>query len=91
MVSEELIIVNRLGLHARAAAQLVKMAGEFQSKITISRLDNGYSADAKSILNLLTLAASEGTKIELSAEGPDENEAFAAVSGLIANRFGESQ
>lgn len=91
MIEEELVIVNRLGLHARAAAQLVRLAGKFSSKITIRRVDNGYSADAKSILNLLTLSASEGTRIALRAEGPDELQAFESISGLIASRFGELQ
>lgn len=91
MIEGNLRIVNRLGLHARAAAQLVRLAGTFQSKIVLKRTDNGFSADAKSILNLLTLAASEGTEINLSADGSDEQEAFEAVSTLIGNRFGESQ
>lgn len=83
-------IVNRLGLHARAAAQLVRLAGRFKSKIKLTRTDNGYSADAKSILNVLTLSASDGTELILSVEGSDEQEAFDAISSLIANRFGES-
>jgi phosphotransferase system HPr (HPr) family protein len=90
MIEDTIKIVNRLGLHARAAAQLVKLAGTFRSKIVLKRVDNGYSADAKSILNLLTLAASDGTELTVTADGPDESEAFEAVVNLIANRFGES-
>ena len=81
-------IVNRLGLHARAAAQLVRLAGTFKSKITLSR-DGTMFADAKSILNLLTLAAAFGTTLTLTVEGPDEDEAFEAVGGLLANKCGE--
>ena len=84
-----LAIVNRLGLHARAAAQLVRLAGTFRSKITLSR-DGKMFADAKSILNLLTLAAAFGTTLTLTVEGPDEDDAFEAVGGLFANKFGES-
>lgn len=91
MIEGNVQIVNRLGLHARAAAQLVRLAGTFNSKIVLTRADNGFSADAKSILNILTLAAAESTDIVLSADGSDEKEAFEAVAGLIANRFGESQ
>ncbi len=91
MIEGNVRIVNRLGLHARAAAQLVRLAGTFKSKIILTRSDNGFSADAKSILNILTLAAAEGTEIKLSADGADEQEAFEAVAGLISNRFGESQ
>ncbi|QYO65598.1 HPr family phosphocarrier protein [Leptolyngbya sp. 7M] len=90
MIEGAVRIVNRLGLHARAAAQLVRLAGRFESKIKLTRQDNGYSADAKSILNVLTLSASDGTELILSADGSDEQEAFDAISSLIANRFGES-
>jgi phosphocarrier protein HPr len=84
-----LSVVNRLGLHARAAAQLVRLAGTFKSKITLSR-DGTMFADAKSILNLLALAAAFGTTLTLTVEGTDEDEAFEAVGGLFANKFGES-
>ncbi|MBA2379914.1 MAG: HPr family phosphocarrier protein [Blastocatellia bacterium] len=84
-------IVNRLGLHARAAAQLVRLAGTFKSRIVISRTDDGIHADAKSILSVLTLAAAVGTELLLVADGLDEEAAFTAVAELVANRFGESQ
>ena len=82
-------VVNNLGLHARAAAQLVRLAGTFESTIKIILPDKGVFADAKSILNLLTLAASNGTELHVQAEGPDENEALAAVGQLFTKGFGE--
>lgn len=82
-------IVNQLGLHARAAAQLVRLAGGFKSRIKLKRLDNEVEADAKSILSVLTLAASKGTELKLSVEGGDEKEAFAAITGIFEKGFGE--
>jgi phosphotransferase system HPr (HPr) family protein len=82
-------IINPLGLHARAAAQLVRLAGTFQSKIVIIRMSTGVYADAKSILNVLTLAAAFGTVLGLTAEGSDEDDAFEAIERLFANGFGE--
>jgi phosphocarrier protein HPr len=83
-------VVNRLGLHARAAAQLVRLAGTFKSKVTLSRVDTGLSADAKSILTVLMLAASMGTDLKITAEGEDEQAAIDEICGLFTNRFGES-
>ena len=89
MIESEIKIINRLGLHARAAAQLVRLAGKFKSKIQISRTDNGISADAKSILSVLSLAASRGTILKLECNGEDEQEAFSAVEKLFVEGFGE--
>ncbi len=89
MLEREIKIVNRLGLHARAAAQLVRLAGQFKSKIQISRTDNGISADAKSILSVLSLAAARGTILKLECNGDDEQEAFVAVEKLFSEGFGE--
>ena len=83
------MIVNPLGLHARAAAQLVRLAGQFRSKIILKRTDSGFFADAKSILSVLTLAASMGTELSLTVEGADAQEAYAAVYSLIESGFGE--
>ena len=83
----EVQIVNRLGLHARAAARLVHLANRFQSKITVSK--GGSKVDGKSILGLLTLAASKGSRLKLSAEGVDETEAVAQLARLVRERFGE--
>jgi phosphocarrier protein HPr len=89
MIEASVKIINPLGLHARAAAQLVRLAGKFKSKINLVRHDNQVLADAKSILSVLTLAAAKGTDLQLVVEGADETEAFAAVTELIANGFGE--
>lgn len=89
MLEATLTIVNPLGLHARAAAQLVRLAGRFQSKIIVKRTDSGFFADAKSILSVLTLAASLGTEVLLTVEGADAQEAYDAVHDLISNGFGE--
>jgi phosphotransferase system HPr (HPr) family protein len=82
-------IVNPLGLHARAAAQLVRLAGTFKSRILLKRLDSTVTADAKSILNVLTLAASRGTELDLEIEGPDETAALEAITDIFARGFGE--
>ena len=82
-------IINQLGLHARAAAQLVKLAGTFKSRIVIVREDNNVFADAKSILSVLTLAASLGTELSLQVDGDDSAEALAALIQLFERGFGE--
>lgn len=82
-------VINPLGLHARAAAQLVRLAGGFKSRITLNRLDNSAFANAKSMLSVLTLAASLNTILELNVEGEDETAAFGAISGLFESGFGE--
>jgi phosphocarrier protein HPr len=87
MIERETEIVNRLGLHARAAAKLVHTAGGFQSRVTVCK--EGEEVDAKSILGVLLLAASQGTSVTIRCEGADEDQAMQAVTGLIADRFGE--
>jgi len=82
-------IVNRLGLHARAAARLVHVANRFRCTITVSK--GSSKVDGKSILGLLTLAASKGTRLRLAADGEDENEALAELGKLIGDRFGEDE
>ncbi len=89
MLEREVKIVNQLGLHARAAAQLVRLAGSFKSRIKLKRADNNVVADAKSILSVLTLAAARGTKLIIEADGADEAEALAAIEELFTNGFGE--
>lgn len=89
MVECRLLITNRLGLHARAAAQVVRMASCFQSMLRLERLDGSATADAKSILSVLMLAASRGTELRAVAEGADENEALGALCELVASGFGE--
>jgi phosphocarrier protein HPr len=80
-------IVNRLGLHARAAAKLVHLASTFDSDVFLS--SNGEEVDAKSILGVLLLAAAQGMTVIIRTSGPDEKEAMDAILALIANRFGE--
>ena len=89
MVTADLEIVNRLGLHARAAAKLVHAANRFESDIRIAR--DGEEVDAKSILGILLLAAAQGTHITVRCLGSDEGEALDAISQLIAARFDEEQ
>jgi phosphocarrier protein len=87
VIRRELAIRNRLGLHARAAARFVHTAGRFRSRVTAGR--DGRVMDGKSILGILLLAASQGTEIELVAEGPDEVEAMDALVALVDGGFGE--
>lgn len=85
----EVTVINPLGLHARAAAQLVHLAARFSSRINLYRSDNGGLANAKSILSLLALGASRGTNIRIEVEGQDEEVATVAVEELFASGFGE--
>ncbi len=89
MRTGDLAIINQLGLHARAAAQVVRLAGEFDSSILLVREDKSVYADAKSILSVLTLAASKGVVLRMEVEGPDEDHAFDAMTALFADGFGE--
>lgn len=89
MVGRKVSIVNRLGLHARAAAQLVRSAGTFKSRIRLIREDDSVIADAKSILSVLTLAATVGTTLKVEAEGEDEDRAVEAIVKLFEEGFGE--
>jgi phosphotransferase system enzyme I (PtsI) len=84
-------VTSRLGLHARAAANLVRVASRFKSKLTLQRPEGGLEADARSILEILTLAASHGTALKLVAMGDDENEALDAVVGLFSRAFDENE
>jgi phosphotransferase system HPr (HPr) family protein len=89
MLEGTVTVVNPLGLHARAAAQLVRLAGTFRSRIRIRRDDTGGFANAKSILSVLALAASIGTLLQVEINGDDEQAAFDAVTRLFADGFGE--
>lgn len=91
MLEKRVVIVNRLGLHARAAAKLVRTASVYTSGVRLERVDGGAVADAKSILSVLLLAASRGTELRLTVEGADEAEAMSAVCNLIENGFGEER
>lgn len=87
MIEREAEIVNRLGLHARAAAKLVQAAGRFESRVSLRK--DGEEVDAKSILGLLLLAAAQGSRVTLRCDGSDEEAAMRALTELIAGRFGE--
>ena len=87
MIRRELAIRNRLGLHARAAARFVHTASRFRSRVTAGR--DGRVMDGKSILGILLLAASQGTAIEVTAEGEDEGQAMDALEALVVGGFGE--
>jgi phosphocarrier protein HPr len=89
MVECRVVVVNRLGLHARAASQVVRLASQFQSAIKLEREDGSAVADAKSILSVLMLAAARGTELRATAEGDDEEEALGQLCELFAKGFGE--
>lgn len=89
MLESKVRVVNRLGLHARAAAQLVRLAGKFKSRITLERADNNVACDAKSILSVLSLAAAQGTELDLIIEGKDKQKALASIEELFRSGFGE--
>ena len=92
MAETRLQVTSRLGLHARAAANLVRVASRFKSSLTLQRLDgNCEEADAKSILSILTLAASRGTTLRIVASGVDEHEALDAIVGLFSRDFDETE
>ena len=87
MLEKQLHVINKLGLHARAAAKLVGCAGRFSCKIILDK--QGKTADAKSIMAVMMLAASKGTIVDVRLEGNDESEAFEALNTLFNNRFDE--
>jgi phosphocarrier protein len=89
MPNVEAEIVNRLGLHARAAAKLTHIASGFQSEIWLSR--SGRRVNAKSIMGVMMLAAGQGSKVLIEADGDDAGAAIAALIALIADRFGEGE
>src|SRR5262245_66319800 len=89
MLSKSVEIINKLGLHARAAAKLTQVAAGFQSEIWISR--SGRRVNAKSIMGVMMLAAGQGTSVLLEAQGDDAEAALAAIADLVAARFGESE
>jgi phosphocarrier protein HPr len=89
MLHHEITIINKLGLHARAAAKFVSCAAAFSSKIHVSQ--NGDFVDGKSIMSVMMLAAGKGTTLKLQVEGKDEEAALAALIALIENRFDEDE
>ncbi|MDX1633866.1 MAG: HPr family phosphocarrier protein [Marinobacter sp.] len=89
MIRQPVTIVNKLGLHARAAAKLVGTASRYESSVQVSK--EGRTVDGKSIMAVMMLAASKGTEIELIIDGPDETEARDALTDLIGDYFGEGE
>jgi phosphocarrier protein len=88
VTAREVAVVNALGLHARAAARFVKVASRFRSQIRVTR--GQQTTDGKSILGLLLLAAARGSQLTITADGPDEAEAIAALCGLVERGFEEA-
>ena len=89
MPEARVTIINPLGLHARPAAQLVNLVRGFSSSVEVRQPESGRAVDGRSILSLLTLAASRGCSLEICAEGDDAAEVLAAVENLFKNGFGE--
>ena len=89
MQNKEVEIINKLGLHARAAAKITQLAGKFQSEVWLSR--NEHRVNAKSIMGVMMLAANKGSKINIETTGSDETEAMLALINLIEDYFGEDE
>jgi phosphocarrier protein HPr len=89
MIRQSVLVANRLGLHARAAAKLVRLASRFSSEIHLSREDANQQIDSKSILGILMLAAAKGTRLVISIQGQDEVEAGNAIIQLFESKFEE--
>ncbi len=89
MIRREVLIINKLGLHARAAAKFVSCAAAFSSEVRAGR--DGTQVDGKSIMSVMMLAAAQGTTLQLEIDGEDEEDALEALTALIANRFDEAE
>jgi len=87
MIEKKVTIINKLGLHARAAAKLINTTGQFSSQIRINK--DGREVDGKSIMSVMMLAASKGTELTIRADGEDEAAAIEAIEALINDYFGE--
>ena len=90
MIETQITIINKLGLHARAAAKFVNTATEYVSEIRVGQTSAALS-DAKSIMSVMMLGAAKGTELHLTAEGPDEQQAIDALCDLIDRRFDEDE
>ena len=91
MIQKKLVVQNKSGLHARPAALFVQTANKFESEIRVSRSNGSDSeeVDAKSIMGIMMLAASQGCEITISASGPDAPQAIKKLADLVSNKFGE--
>jgi phosphocarrier protein len=86
---KKLEIKNKLGLHARAAALMVQTVNKFSAQVTVSK--DGQTADGRSIMGVLTLAATQGSKIQVEASGEDAERALKAIEKLVESRFNENE
>jgi phosphocarrier protein len=91
MIRRVVRVANELGLHARAAAKLVKLTAQFESDVKLSRRHIDQRIDGKSILGILLMAAGKGTELEVTVDGPDEDFAIQKIVGLFKDRFGEEK
>ena len=89
MIQQEIEIVNKLGLHARASAKLTQLAGKFKSEVWLTR--NSRRVNGKSIMGVMMLAAGKGSKVMLETEGEQEQECFNAILALVNDKFGEGE
>jgi phosphocarrier protein HPr len=89
MIQQEIEIINKLGLHARASAKLTQLAAKYQSEVWMTR--NSRRVNAKSIMGVMMLAAGKGAKVVLETDGADEKECLDALLGLIQDKFGEGE
>ena len=89
MISKDVTIINRLGLHARAAAKFVQLASRFKCELQVAK--DGRQVNGKSIMGVMMLSASQNTVIQILAEGEDESQAIDEIEALINNRFGEKE
>ncbi|MCX7836278.1 MAG: HPr family phosphocarrier protein [bacterium] len=89
MIKREVVILNRLGLHARPAAQFVKIAASSQSEVWVEK--DGSRVNGKSIMGMMLMSAEQGTKILIEINGPDEKETWEKLYELITNRFYEDK
>jgi phosphocarrier protein len=89
MIQQDLEIINKLGLHARASAKFTQLAAKYKSDVWLTR--NGRRINAKSIMGVMMLAAGKGAKVSLEADGVDEKECVEALIALINDKFGEGE
>ena len=89
MITKDIEIINKLGLHARASAKLTQLAAKYQSEVWMTR--NQRRVNAKSIMGVMMLAAGKGSLVTTETDGPDEQDCFNAIAQLIDARFGESE
>ncbi|WP_293778839.1 HPr family phosphocarrier protein [uncultured Oxalicibacterium sp.] len=89
MIEQEIEIINKLGLHARASAKFTQLATKYKSEVWLTR--NKRRVNAKSIMGVMMLAAGKGSKVTLETNGPDERECFDALVGLVQDKFGEGE